>query len=162
MTENKAPEKGAKEAAKAVAGQLDRTAEGPMKQAASELNQAKDNKADPKAADPQQKANAQQSSQQMQNSSQNQGEASRQLDQAMNKLNDFGGLTPAIEKMKDIRDRQAQVAKDYKDALKKAIGKDAKDLTSEEKAKLKELVEKQNELAQQTDKALKDMENKAD
>jgi hypothetical protein len=162
MTENKSPEKGAKEAAKDVASQLDRTAEGPMKQAASELNQAKDNKGDPKASAEQQKSNAQQSSQQMQNSSQNQGEASRQLDQAMNKLNDFGGLTPAIEKIKDLKDRQAQVAKDYKEALKKAIGKDAKDLTAEEKAKLKDLVEKQNELAQQTDKALKDMENKAD
>ena len=48
LDENKAPEKGAKEAAKDVAEQLDQTAEGPMKQAGQDLNKAKETKADPK------------------------------------------------------------------------------------------------------------------
>ena len=47
-----------------------------------------------------------------------------------------------IKKIKDIKDRQAQVAKDYKDALKKAIGKDAKDLTLPQVAFVVSLINK--------------------
>lgn len=98
----------------------------------------------------------------MDTSAQNQQEASKQLDQAMNKLNDFGGLQPAIQKVQDLKNRQEQLAKDYKEAMKNALGKKADDLSAAEKQKLKDLVEKQDELAKQTEKAIADMENKSE
>ena len=65
MTENKSPEKGTKETVDQVAKELEQTSEGAMKQATSQLNQAKETKSDPKASPAQQKQDAQKAAEAM-------------------------------------------------------------------------------------------------
>ncbi|QOV89945.1 DUF4175 family protein [Humisphaera borealis] len=161
-TENKASEEGPKKAANEVAKQLDRTAEAPMKEATSKLNEAKDTKSDPKGSPQQQKQSAEQASQSLDQASQQQKNASEQLDQAMAKLNEFSGLRPAIEKLEDIKKKQDAVAKEYKEKLKDALGKKPEDMTTDQKKDAKELADRQAELSKETEKAIKDMEAKAD
>ena len=91
-----------------------------------------------------------------------QGEASQQLEKAMEKLSAYGGLQPAIDKFTKLQKEQQQVAKEYKEAMKGALGKKPEDLTAGEKAKLKELSDKQDDLAKATQEALDKMGEKSE
>ncbi len=162
MNENKSPEKGMKETAKDVGKQLEQTSEGAMKQATSDLTEAKDAPADPKASAPQRKQDAQKAAESLDKAAGKQQQASDELQKAMDKLNDFGGLAPAIQKIKDLADRQKKLDTDYKKDLKTALGKQPDALTPNEKQALKDLKEKQDALAKDTEKALDNMEQKAE
>jgi len=161
-TENKASEQGPRKAADEVSKQLDRTAEAPMKEATNKLNQAKETKSDPKGSPQQQKESAQQASEALDQASAQQADASKQLEEAMKKLNEFSGLRPAIENLEKIKEEQDKVAKEYKEKLKDALSKNPDALTPEQKKDLKDLTERQDELAKETAKAIKQMEDKAD
>jgi hypothetical protein len=162
MTENKSAEQGMKQTAKDVSRQLDQASEGAMKQATSDLNSAKDQKSDPKANADKQKQDAQSNAKSLDRASENQKQASQQLQQAMDKLNDFGGLSEAAAKIQEIKNRQEKLDKQYKEQMKDALGKKPDELSPQQKNNLKEMVDRQEQLSKDTEKALSDMSQKAD
>ena len=98
----------------------------------------------------------------MASASKSQDQAAKELDQAMNALNDFGGLTPMIDKMQKIADRQKSMDEKYKKDMKPALGKTPDQLTPEEKKKVDDFNRQQQELKQDTAAALESMDKKAD
>ncbi|MDB5294624.1 MAG: hypothetical protein JWO31_607 [Phycisphaerales bacterium] len=162
MAENKAPEQGAKQAASEVAKELDRAADAPMKDATNKLTESKETKADPKGSPDEQKRSAEQAAKSLDDAAKQQDAASKQLDAAMNKLSEFGGLAPSIQKIEAIKKEQDAVAKEYKEKLREALGKKPEDMTPQQKKDLKDLTDRQDNLSKETEKALKDLEAKAD
>jgi hypothetical protein len=94
--------------------------------------------------------------------SQNQQTASEQLQQAMDKLGQMGGLQEAIDKMQELRDKQEKVEKQFRDANKENIGKKNTELKPEDQQQNKKMAEEQRKEAQELDQALTNMEKKAE
>ncbi|HWE93478.1 MAG TPA: DUF4175 family protein [Tepidisphaeraceae bacterium] len=162
MAENKAPEGGLKDAAQAVAKQLQNAADGAMREAKQNLDAAKDAPQDPKADPKQQATDAKQRQQAMDKASDKQQQAADQLQQAMDKLGQMGGLSEAIAKMEQMAKDQKKVEDDFNKANKDNIGKKPDELSKDAQDQNKKLSDKQNDLAKQMDQALANMDKKSD
>jgi hypothetical protein len=162
LAENRAPEDGVKKAAEQAAKNLDNAADQPLKEAGNKLNEAREGKSDPKAPAAQQKQQADKAAANLDKAADSQEQASKQLEQAMNQLNEFGGLKTAIDNVEKIRAEQKKVADAFKQAGKETLGKKPEDMTSDQKQKLSELTKQQEQLSQDTDKMLQKMAEKAD
>ncbi|MDB5304537.1 MAG: hypothetical protein JWM97_2086, partial [Phycisphaerales bacterium] len=162
MAENKAPEAGLKEAANTVAKQLQQTADGAMREAKQNLDAAKDAPQDPKADAKQQARDAQQRQQAMDKASDKQQEAANQLQQAMDKLGQMGGLSEVIKTFERIAAEQKKVGDEFAKANKDNIGKKPEELNKDTQEQNKKMADKQNDLGKQLDQALNNTEKKSD
>lgn len=157
LKENKVKDQELNNIAKEAKQDIDQAAKKPMTDAANNLSQAaqsKTNSLDPKE---QQKATDNRN-QAMQNSEQKQGEAADQLAKAIQKMNEVGTMSEIIKEMQGIYDKQKELKDELKEIGKETLGKQAKDLTPEQKEKLDKNAAEQKKLADKVDEAVKKME----
>ncbi len=152
MNENKSGDGDLKQTAIDVQHQLDTTAEGPMRQAATLLDHAAENQ----PAKPQDRAGD------LQQSSANQQHSAEQLKSAMDRLGNFGGLSEAIANFQDIRDLQNKLAKGFAEQMKNAVGQKPEEMSPADQEKAKNLSAEQSALSRRTASALDELRKTAD
>ena len=162
MNQNKSPDAAMKQTAAEVGRQLEQTAEGAMKEAGKELGGAKDQKTDPKASDAQKKQQNDQRDAALARAQQNQEQAASQLQQSMERLGNFGGLSEAIARIQEIKKNQDELANRFNKTMKDHLGKKPEDLDKKTQDDLKRMAEEQKKLQAQTEQAMADMNKKAD
>lgn len=162
MKQNKTNEQSLQPAADQASQQLEQTAEGVMKDANKNLTQAKDQKADPKASPEQQKKNAQERNAQLAKAQDNQQQAADQLEQAMQKLGNFDGLSQFIERLEQIRKEQQDLTKKFQEKMQQDLGKRPDQLPKDKQDELKKMSDEQKKLAEKTEKAIQDMQKQAE
>jgi len=151
LEENRSNRPDLGELARDTAELLNRTAEGAMKDAAQQLNSAvqqsgsKDNRNN--AMDRAQSA---------------QQQANQQLQTAMDKLGDLGGLAQSIDAVRRLLAEQQKLGEELKDFGKDKRGKSPEQMSPEERAKLDEIADRQRKLADRTAAAIGEMQKQAD
>jgi hypothetical protein len=147
MDENKSTAQDLRSIAGDVRDALNDIAEHPMKQAAAQIDDAKDLT----ATSPQDIAgrNAELDSAQA-----NQQQAAEKLDQAASRIGETGGLTQAIQQLHDILDRQQQIGKKSDEIGLRNLGKTPDQLSDQDRKDQQENADQQNALAQKMQKAI--------
>ena len=162
MSQNKSQDAAMKQTAGEVGKQLDQAAEGAMKEASKELSAAKDQKTDPKAGDAQKKAQDAQREAALNRAQENQDRAAEQIQKAMERLGNFGGLSEAIARITEIKKNQDALTDKFNKAMKDHLGKKPEDLDKKTQEELKKMAEEQKKLQGQTESALNDMNKKSE
>ncbi len=158
MRQNKTNEKALRPAAEDAGKQLERTAEGAMKEANRNLTAAKENKVSPEAKPEQKKQNAEQRAGELAKAGEQQQAAAEQLDQAMQKLGNFDGLSQWIERLEQIKKDQEALAKKFGDKMQDQLGKKPEQLDKPVQDELNKMAEEQKKLAAQSEKAIAEMQ----
>ena len=146
LEENRSEANDLKEIAKDVKDTLDRTSEGAMKDAAQDLTNTQ-----------QPRAEKEQRDQSLASAQQNQQKALDQLDRAMAKMENIGSLQSTIAEIAAILNEQKQVRKDNENLSKTNLGKKPEQMSDKDRAKLEETANKQDKLADRTQKAVEQM-----
>ncbi|HZL36978.1 MAG TPA: DUF4175 family protein [Tepidisphaeraceae bacterium] len=162
MAENKSPEGGLKQTAAQVEKDLRQAADSPMRDAKQNLDAAKNPPQDPKANADQQTKDAQQRALAMNKATQSQQQAADQLQKAMDRLGEMGGLSDLIQKFQQARDKQDQLEKKFQDANKNNIGKKPEELSKEDQDQIKKQSDEQKEQAKQLDQLIANTAAKAE
>jgi hypothetical protein len=151
LEENRSTAEELKQTADDVRNTLVQTGEGAMKNAAAALANAgeKDRAAEPRQAD-------------LSAAQQEQQKALNQLDRAMAKLDTVGSLQASVGEINAILAEQRQLRQANEAIAKTNLGKKAEDLNADDKAKLDNVVDRQNKLAERTQKALDQMSKQAE
>ena len=149
MAANKSDKQELKDTAKEVQALLDSAAETSMKNAASNLSEAQ--QAVPKAASDQSMVTAQA----------NQSRANDDLQAAMDRMGNIGGLSRTIESVSSLLAEQQQISSETAAAGKMNLGKSLAELTPGQRAQLNSLAKAQAELSAKTQKALDEMSRNA-
>lgn len=151
LDENKSPAQELKDLARDVKSDLERAAEGPMRDATQQLSQTE-----------QPNQTKEQRDQALADAQKNQTKASEQLQNAMDRMSNIGSLSQAIDRIAAILAEQKQVTKDTQAAGKDNIGKRPEDMKPEDRKKLDEAADRQNKLADRTAKAMDELKKTAD
>jgi hypothetical protein len=151
LDENKSPSQELKDLARDVKNDLNRAAEGPMKDAGQQLNQSQQPNQSPE-----------QRNKDLEKAQESEGKAADQLQQAMDRMSNIGTLAQTIERINQILEDQKKVSADTQQAGKNNLGKKPDEMKPEDRAKLDKAAEDQAKLAERTAKALADMEKMAD
>lgn len=162
IKENKSTDGSLEQTAESVQKQLQDAAEGAMKQAANDLNAAREQKGDPKADAGQQQKQAAQRSEAMARAADSQQKAADQVRQAMDRLGNFDGLGEFRQKLQEIKAHQERLEQQFNKAAKDELGKKAEELSKDKQDELKKLSDEQNDLSKQTQNALEQMSKKAE
>lgn len=162
MLQNKSQDKAMRDTAEEVGRQLEQAAEGPMKDASKELSTAKDQKTNPAATDAQKQQQNAQRDAALARAQQKQDQAASQLQQAMERLGNFGGLSEAIARIQAIKKAQDELASKFNKTMRDHLGKKPEDLDKKTQDELKKMAEDQKKLQAQTEQALTDMNKKGD
>ncbi len=150
LDENRSEAKDLKDIAAEVKETLDRTSEGAMKDAAQDL-----------ANTQQPRAEASKRDRSLDNAQQNQQKALDQLDRAMAKMENIGSLQSTIAELASILNEQRQARKDNEEIAKTNLGKKPEQMSDADRKKLEETAAKQDKLAERTEKALEQMNKQA-
>ena len=162
IKENKSSDPSLQQTAESVQKQLQEAAEGAMKDAANHLNDAREQKPDPKASAAEQQKQAEQRNSAMAKASDSQQKAADQVRAAMDRLGNFDGLGEFRQKIQEIKAHQERLEQQFNKATKDDLGKKAEDLSKEKQDELKKLSEEQKNLSDQTQNALEQMNKKAE
>jgi hypothetical protein len=147
MDENKSTAQDLRSTAGDVRDALNDIAEHPMKQAAAQIDEAKDLTA---TASPDIAArNAELDSAQA-----NQQQAAEKLDAAAARIGETGGLSQAIQQLHDILDRQQQIGKTSDEIGLRNLGKTPDQMPDQDRKAQQENADQQNALAQKMQKAI--------
>lgn len=150
LNENKSPNQDLKQTARDVGDLLDNTAENPMKDAAGQINAAKQSSA---------KDNRNQNMQTAQN---DQAQAAGQLQKALDRMGNIGSLSRTIDQIKAILAEQQRISAETQAAGKNNLGKTPDQMNPADKAKLDQAAKDQADLAGRTAKALEEMQQTAE
>lgn len=161
IKENKSTDPSLQQTAESVQKQLEQAAEGAMKDAANNLNNAREQKPDPKASAAEQQKQAEQRSSAMAKAADSQQKAADQVRQAMDRLGNFDGLGEFRQKIQEIKAHQERLEQQFNKATKDDLGKKVDELSKEKQDELKKLSDEQNDLSKQTQNALEQMNKKA-
>jgi hypothetical protein len=162
MSQNKSQDAAMKQTAGEVAKQLEQAAEGAMKEASKELSTAKDQKTDARAGDAQKQQQNAQRDAALARAQERQDQANAQLQQAMERLGNFGGLSEAIARIAEIKKNQENLAAQFNKQMKDHLGKKPEELEKKTQEELKRMAEEQKKLQAQTEQALTDMNKKGE
>jgi len=162
IKENKSTDASLEQTAESVQKQLQDAAEGAMKKAANDLNDAREQKGDPKASAAEQQKQAEQRSSAMARAADSQQKAADQVRQAMDRLGNFDGLGEFRQKIQEIKAHQERLEQQFNKTTKDDLGKKADELSKDKQDELKKLSDEQNDLSKQTQKALEQMNKKAE
>jgi hypothetical protein len=150
LEENRSTNKDLKDTAKDVGDLLTSAAEGPMKNAADAVADAK------QAPSPDAR---QQDFKDAQNGQVQSGE---QLQKALDRMGNIGSLSRTIEAVRDLLAAQQKLSADTAEAGKATLGQSVDQLKPEDKAKLDALAKDQQALADRTAKVLEEMAKDGD
>jgi hypothetical protein len=150
MAENQSTAHDLMEMASSVRDDLTQVAEHPMKDAASQVDQARD---------PRQDANSRNS--QLASAESNQQDAADQLDQMISRMGDAGGLSQTIEQIKAILNQQRQISQASNDTGLRNLGKTPDQMSTADQKAQQANADAQAALANQTAKTLEKMQQNA-
>lgn len=162
MGQNKSPDAAMKQTAGEVSKQLEQAAEGAMKEASQDLSTAKNSRTDPKAGAEQHELQNAQRDAAFARARQNQDRAAEQLQKAMERLGNFGGLSEAIARIEAIKKAQEALFDRFNNEMKEHLGKKPEELDRKTQEGLKKMAEEQKKLQAQTESALTDMNKKSE
>ncbi len=151
LAENKSPSQNLADIARDVAGELDRAAETPMKEATSQLSNAN-----------QPKANPDDRNQALTKAADSQGQAAEQLQRALDRMSNIGSLQQTIDKLKEILAQQQEVSRETREIGKENLGKTPEQMKPEDRDRLNKNADAQSKLADKSNKAMDEMEKMAD
>lgn len=150
-----------KQIARDVQTDLNQAAESPMKDATGHLNQAKQNKGDPKASDDQQKKTTEQRTQALANAGNAQQQANEQLDKALARLANMGSLSEIAREVQHRFEEQKDATANTEKVGRSLLGLEPKTMKPEDRDKLDAVVKEQQKVAAQTAKTLSAMDKMA-
>jgi hypothetical protein len=150
LSENKSPNQELKDTAKDVGDLLNNTAEKPMKDAAGQINAAKQSSA------------KNDRNQNLQTAQADQTQSSQQLQKALDRMGNIGSLSRTIDQIKAILAEQQRISAETQAAGKNNLGKTPEQMNPEDKAKLDQAAKDQGDLAGRTSKALEEMQKTAE
>jgi hypothetical protein len=150
MDENRSTAQDVKEMASNVRDDLNQVAENPMKDAAAQIDNAKNQNQGKEAR------NAQLASAQA-----NQQDAADRLDQMISRMGDAGGLSKAIQELKDILDQQRQISQASTDIGIRNLGKRPDQMSDQDQKAQQANADAQAGLADKTSKAISQMQQTA-
>ncbi len=130
---------------------LNQTAEGPMKEAANEINAARD----------QQGGNPQERSQKLDRAADVQQTAADQLSSAMNRMGSIGNLQTTIAQLRNILDRQRELTEQTAAIGRRNLGKTLDQMNPDDRRELQKIADEQQALSEKTQEALDKMEEDA-
>lgn len=151
LEENRSPRDDLRDLAREVEQTLSRAAEGAMKDAAQQMNSAV-----------QQSTNPEERNRSLDRSGAAQQEANRQLQSAMDRLGDLGGLQQSIESVRGLLEAQQKLSEETRQAGKANLGKRPDQMSAEERQKLNDLADRQQELSDRTAAAIAEMQKQAE
>ena len=151
LAENAAEDADLRELTEEVARNLDAAAEGPMKRATGELDDAQAN-AD--AAEPR--------NENLDAAAKQQQQAAEMLDAAVARMGNVGSLKGAIEDVRELLEKQRAAGESGKKAGEQAVGKEKDDLTGEQQKALEAAAAEQEKVAADTDQAAEALEKLAE
>jgi len=149
MAENRLENKELATTARDVRDTLERASEGPMKDAAGAINEAR------------QTPEAENRDGKLEETEKQQAEADKLLGQALEKLGNLGSLRQTIDNLRRMLAEQQELSKQTREVGKENLGKKPSEMKPADREKLEKLAEQQKALAAQTEKALGDMEKQA-
>ena len=150
LEENRSTNADLKATAKDVADLLTSAAEGPMKDAAASVADAKQAPA-PEARQ-----------QDFKDAQTGQVKSGETLQKALDRMGNIGSLSRTIENVRDLLAAQQKVSAATAEAGKATLGQDVASMKPEDKAKLDAVAKEQADLAEKTNKALEEMGKDAD
>jgi hypothetical protein len=151
LDENKSTAQELKDLSRDVKNDLNDTAENPMKNAASQINQANQPNASP-----------QQRNQALADAQKNQSQASDQLQRSLDRMENIGTLQQTIDKINDLLNQQRQISKQTADIGKQNLGKKPEEMNSADRDQLNKNADAQAKLADKTAQAMASMNKTAD
>ncbi|MCC6422548.1 MAG: hypothetical protein IT447_03650 [Phycisphaerales bacterium] len=134
-----------------VRDQLNQTAENPMKEAANNLNNAR-----------QPNKPAEERNNQLAQAQHNQQQSADQLQKALDRMGNIGSLQQTMDKIKDLLAEQQHLSRETAEIGRRNLGKTPDQMNPEDRAKLDKLSKEQEALARRTEKAIADMQKLAD
>jgi hypothetical protein len=151
LNENKSPSQDLSDTARDVANDLNQAAENPMKEATNQLSAAN-----------QPNAKSDQRNGAMNKAAENQQQADQQLQQALDRMGNIGSMQQTVEKLKDILAQQEKISHETRDIGKENLGKTPEQMKAEDRDRLNNNADAQQKLAEQTAKAMDEMQKMAD
>ena len=134
-----------------VRDQLNQTAENPMKEAANDLNSAR-----------QPDKPAETRNDQLALAQKNQQQSADQLQKALDRMGNIGSLQQTMDKIRDLLAEQQRLSQETAEIGRRNLGKTPEQMSDEDRAKLDKLSKEQEALARRTEKAIADMGKLAD
>jgi hypothetical protein len=151
MAENQSTARDLMETTSSVRDDLNQVAEHPMKDAAGEIDQARDVEQDAAARNDQ-----------LASAETNQQDAADRLDQMISRMGDAGGLSQTIEQLKAILNQQRQVSQTSNDIGLRNLGKRPEQMDQGDQKAQQANADAQAALADHTAKTLDKMQKTAD
>ncbi|MCS7034685.1 MAG: hypothetical protein NZ561_11945, partial [Phycisphaerae bacterium] len=151
LQENRSPRNDLVDLAEGVAESLDRTAEGPMKDAARQLSEA---------SQAQQPADARRPA--MDRAQQAQEQAAQQLQGAMDRLGDLGSLQQSLQSVRRLLEEQQKLSEALKELGKTNLGKRPEQMSADDRRRLNELAAQQSRLAERSAATIADLQKGAE
>ena len=125
-------------------------------------NQQKAQPDEQQPSDEQQPEEARERNTAMARATDNQQKAADQIQQAMNRLGNFDGISEFRQKAQEILRKQQELDRQYADKSKGQLGKKPEELSQQKRDEMQKLSDEQKDLARQTQNALEQMGKKAD
>lgn len=151
LDENRSQRQDLNDLAREVGETLSRAAEGSMKDAAQQVNSAV-----------QRSGEQEERNRSVERAQSAQAESNRQLQSAMDRLGDLGGLQQSIESVKRLLEEQQKLSEETRQAGKANLGKKPEQIAPEEREKLNRLADQQQQLADRTAAAIAEMQKQAE
>jgi hypothetical protein len=162
MNENRSTAQDLKEMAGHVRDDLNQVAEHPMKDAAAQVDDAKNQKSDPHDDAAKQRQQTDSRNAKLAMAEANQQEAADRLDQMISKMGDTGGLSQAIEKLHEILNQQQAISQKSNDVGIKNLGKRPDQMSDEDRKAQQANADAQAALAEKMAKAVEQMQKTAE
>ncbi|MCC7349050.1 MAG: hypothetical protein IT446_00640 [Phycisphaerales bacterium] len=151
LHENRSTSGELKQTATDVRDQLNQTAENPMKEAAKNLNSAR-----------QPEQSAQDRNNQLALAQSNQQQSADQLQKALDRMGNIGSLQQTMDKIKDLLAEQQRLSQETAEIGRRNLGKTPEQMNAEDRARLDKLSKEQQALARRTEQAIADMQKLAE
>lgn len=151
LDENQSPSQELRELSRDVSNDLNQTAENPMREATSQLTQTAQPDARP-----------QQRNQSLEQAQKNQEQASEQLDRALERMANIGSLEQTIASIRKLLEEQQQTSQETRDIGRDNIGRKPEEMKPEDRQRLEQNADAQQELAEKTQKAMEQIQKLAE
>lgn len=134
-----------------VRDQLNQTAENPMKEAANDLNSAR-----------QVGKSAEKRNEQLAQAQINQQQSSEQLQKALDRMGNIGSLQQTMDRIRDLLSQQQHLSQETAEIGRRNLGKTPEQMNPEDRQKLNKIAKEQEDLARRTAKAIEEMRKLAE
>lgn len=148
MAENRLDRGELETTARDVRDLLDRVSEGPMREAASQLNESREAAAEARDAT-------------LRQALERQAQAQTLLQQALERLGSLGTLSQTLQSLQQLLDEQQNVSRATRELARNNTGRRPDELSGQDRQQLADLTQRQRELARRSDELMQQMAQQA-